>query len=85
MIDKKLLDIMACPFCKKDLKLTANELHCTNPDCGCQYGIEDDIPVMLIDKAKRPCPKCGAQRDWVEEKDLISCPKCNTKLTYQAK
>ncbi|MEK7450132.1 MAG: Trm112 family protein [Planctomycetota bacterium] len=82
MINKELLNIMACPFCKNDLKLENNELHCTNPECLCRYLIEDDIPIMLIDQAKRPCPKCGSQRDWVEEKDLLVCPKCNTRLVY---
>lgn len=84
MISKELLDILACPFCKSDIKLTEEGgkewLKCLNPQCGCIYAIEDNIPIMLIDKANRPCPKCGTQRDWIEEKDTIHCPKCNTEL-----
>lgn len=83
MIDKELLDILACPFCKSDIKLEGNVFICTNPECGCQYAIEDDIPIMLIDKARRPCPKCGQQRDWLEDKDLLICPKCGTQIEYK--
>ena len=83
MISKELLDILACPFCKSDIKLTEENgkewLKCLNPQCGCVYAIEDDIPIMLIDQASRPCPKCGTQRDWFEEKDTIHCPKCGSE------
>ena len=83
MISKELLDILACPFCKSDISLKDNSLCCLNPECGCRYDIEEDIPIMLIDKAKRPCPKCGTQRDWLEEKDALTCPKCQTTLTVR--
>ncbi len=50
-ISKELLDILACPKCKKDLKLTKKEdgLVCAN--CRLLYEIKDDIPIMLIDEA----------------------------------
>ncbi|MEE8483348.1 MAG: Trm112 family protein [Nitrospinota bacterium] len=50
-ISKELLDILACPKCKKDLKLTEKEdgLVCAN--CRLLYEIKDDIPIMLIDEA----------------------------------
>ena len=83
MIDKELLDILACPFCKSDIKLTGEKLVCTNKDCGCSYRVEDDIPIMLIDEAERPCPKCSAQRDW--DDDILKCPKCGTTLKYERK
>lgn len=76
MIKKEVLDILACPLCKADVKLEGAKLVCTNPQCLCRYRIEDDIPIMLIDEAERPCPKCGAQRDWLEERNLLKCPKC---------
>jgi hypothetical protein len=60
--------------------LDAEKLHCTNAECGLVYAIEDDIPNMLIDEAKRPCPKCGQQRDW--EDDLLKCAKCGATLRY---
>ena len=51
-IDKKLLDIIACPKCKGDLELTDDEngLICIN--CKLVYEIRENIPVLLIDEAK---------------------------------
>jgi hypothetical protein len=52
MISKELLDILACPKCKGEVKLneTNNGLICYA--CKLLYEIRDDIPVMLIDEAK---------------------------------
>jgi len=83
MIDKELLNILACPLCKADIKLENNRLICLNPECVCQYPIKDDIPVMLIGDAQRPCPKCGTQRDWLEETDTLRCPKCGTIFQHK--
>lgn len=79
-ISKELLDIMCCSFCKSDLRLDGETLHCTNAECALVYAIEDDIPNMLIDEAKRPCPKCAQQRDW--EDDVLKCSKCGATLRY---
>jgi len=51
-IDKELLDILACPKCKGEVKpdKEANALVCFN--CRLSYRVEDDIPVMLIDEAE---------------------------------
>jgi uncharacterized protein YbaR (Trm112 family) len=54
MIDKELLDILACPACKADVKLEQDRIVCTNPKCGLRYPIRDDIPIMLIDEAEKP-------------------------------
>lgn len=53
MINKDLLDILACPKCKGPITLNddANGLICGQ--CRLLYEIIDDIPVMLIDKAKK--------------------------------
>lgn len=51
MMDKKLLDILACPACKADVRLDENKIICTS--CGRRYPIRDDIPIMLIDEAIR--------------------------------
>jgi len=52
MLDKELMNIIACPQCKG--KVTYNEakdgLVCAT--CSLEYPIRDDIPVMLIDEAK---------------------------------
>lgn len=54
MIDKELLEILACPKCKAEVKLEGEKIICTNPQCGLRYPIRDDIPVMLIDEAEKP-------------------------------
>ncbi len=50
-LDPELLEILACPQCKADVKLTAdgNGLKCVS--CHRVYPIKDDIAVMLIDEA----------------------------------
>jgi uncharacterized protein YbaR (Trm112 family) len=52
MIDKELLDILACPVCKTDVKLEQEKIVCAN--CGRRYPIKDDIPIMLVDEAELP-------------------------------
>lgn len=52
MIDKELLDILACPACKADVKLENDKIICTK--CGLRYAIRDGIPIMLIDEAEKP-------------------------------
>jgi uncharacterized protein YbaR (Trm112 family) len=54
MIDKELLEIMACPKCKAGVRLENDKIICTNPECGLRYPIRDGIPVMLIDEAEKP-------------------------------
>ncbi|MDP6686141.1 MAG: Trm112 family protein [Candidatus Omnitrophota bacterium] len=49
MIDKKLLDILACPACKSDIELRDNLISCTG--CKKRYPIKDGIPIMLIEEA----------------------------------
>ena len=80
-VPKDLLDIMACAFCKSQLRLEGEKLHCENRECGLVYAVKDDIPIMLIDEAERPCPKCSAPRDWTD--DLLKCPKCGALLKYE--
>lgn len=52
MVDKELLDILACPACKSEVELKEEKIICTQ--CGRCYPIRDDIPVMLIDEAEMP-------------------------------
>jgi uncharacterized protein len=53
-LDALLLEIPACPNCRADLRVddAASELVCTG--CGYAYPVRDDIPVLLIDEARRP-------------------------------
>ncbi len=50
-IGKNLLNILACPKCKGDLKLTEKEDGLICDRCKLLYPIRDGIPVMLIDGA----------------------------------
>ena len=50
MIDKKLLEILACPKCKGELIYTNNQFVCI--ECRLLYKVEDDIPNFLIDEAE---------------------------------
>ena len=54
MIDKELLDILACPACKSDVVLESaageEKLVCTK--CKRKYPVRDGIPIMLIDEAE---------------------------------
>ncbi len=50
-ISKELLDILACPKCKGDVRLTDTQDGLICGACKLMYPIKDDIPVMLIDEA----------------------------------
>ena len=50
MIDRELLEILACPACKSPLAQQQDRLVCTG--CGLRYPIRDGIPVMLVDEAE---------------------------------
>jgi len=50
-ISKDLLDILACPKCKGDIRLNPSNDGLICDACRLLYPIKDDIPVMLIDEA----------------------------------
>lgn len=50
MLDKKLLNILACPACKADVELKDEKIVCTG--CGRRYPIREGIPVMLVEEAE---------------------------------
>ncbi|NTU51481.1 MAG: Trm112 family protein [Candidatus Aminicenantes bacterium] len=50
-ISASLLAILACPLCKGDIKLTADEKGLKCAACHRVYPIRDDIPVMIVDEA----------------------------------
>lgn len=49
-MDKKLLDILACPLCKGKLLLKQDELICRFDRLA--YPLRDGIPVMLESEAR---------------------------------
>lgn len=52
-VSKELLDILVCPACRGDLDLVREGAGLKCRACGLVYPIRDDIPVMLIDEARR--------------------------------
>ena len=63
-IDSGLLAILACPDCRSPLRVDDSdasrpELVCTG--CGLAYPVRDDIPILLVDEARRP--DAGASPD----------------------
>lgn len=53
MIDKELLDILACPVCKGNITYDDENQKLVCDECGRQYPIRDGIPVMLEEEAKQ--------------------------------
>ncbi len=51
-ISKELLEILACPKCKGDIRMNETEDGLICEKCRLIYEIKDDIPIMLIDEAK---------------------------------
>ena len=61
-IDKTLLEILACPLCKTEVRYEktgeSESLVCTQ--CARRYPIRDDIPVILVEEAQEAgSPKKG--------------------------
>jgi len=52
-VDAELLEILACPKCKGDIRLTEAQDGLICDACRLKYPIKDDIPVMLIDEAEK--------------------------------
>jgi uncharacterized protein YbaR (Trm112 family) len=53
MVDAKLLNILACPICKGKLIYRKQEQELICKADRLAYSIQDDIPVMLIDEARK--------------------------------
>lgn len=56
-MDSKLLEILVCPLCKSPLvyRKTEQELICKADRLA--FPIQDDIPVMLADEARKLTPE----------------------------
>ena len=66
MIPKDLLEILACPLDKAEVRLVAETGNAGGPaaggvtewlvcaQCGRKYPVRDDIPVMLVEEAVLP-------------------------------
>ena len=57
-IEPWLREILRGPACRSELRDATGEsgpeLVCTSDSCGLAYRIEDGVPVLLVDEARRP-------------------------------
>lgn len=53
MIHQDLLDILVCPKCKEEVQLNEEKNGLICRKCKLEYEIRDDIPIMLVDEAKK--------------------------------
>lgn len=51
MIDKRLLEILACPACRGNVEQREEKIICLK--CGLKFPVKNDIPIMLIDEAEK--------------------------------
>ncbi|MDY6820078.1 MAG: Trm112 family protein [Deferribacterota bacterium] len=52
-ISNDLLEILVCPKCKGKIRLSKNKDYVVCEKCKLLYEIKEDIPIMLIDEAKK--------------------------------
>ncbi|WP_435199682.1 Trm112 family protein [Janibacter sp. GS2] len=57
-IEPWLREILRCPECRAELRdatgPVGQELVCTDEGCGLAYRVDEGIPVLLVDEARRP-------------------------------
>ncbi len=51
VLNKELLDILACPQCKGELELAPQEDGLICRSCSLVYPIQEEIPIMLIEES----------------------------------
>jgi hypothetical protein len=81
VLDPKLLEILACPYCKAEVREEGDRLICTRRECGLVYAVEDGIPIMLVEEAAKPCPSCGSNRAFADEE--LVCRGCGARYRYE--
>jgi hypothetical protein len=59
MLDPDLLELLACPACRAEVREEDGRIVCTA--CGLRYPVRDGIPILLVDEAD-PAPG-GETRD----------------------
>ncbi|ACI20419.1 MULTISPECIES: Trm112 family protein [Thermodesulfovibrio] len=52
-LDKELLEIIVCPKCKGDLIYEEEKERLVCKNCSVYYPIREDIPILLIEEAKK--------------------------------
>jgi uncharacterized protein YbaR (Trm112 family) len=59
-LDPALLEILVCPDCRAGLAVDEQESELVCTGCGLAYPVRDDIPVLLVDEARKPPPRKSA-------------------------
>ncbi|MCP5266041.1 MAG: Trm112 family protein [Burkholderiaceae bacterium] len=71
-MDNRLLEILVCPNCKGKLRVRRGPITELDPPAeaelicdhdGIAFPVRDDIPVMLLDEARRLEPDSGETED----------------------
>jgi len=52
-IKPELLEVLACPKCKGEIRISKDEKSIVCDSCKLVFEIREDIPVMLIDEAQQ--------------------------------
>ncbi|MDD5091469.1 MAG: Trm112 family protein [Candidatus Wallbacteria bacterium] len=52
MLKKELLEILACPICKKDVEYLPDKEQLLCHNCRKKYPVRNGIPVMLPEEAE---------------------------------
>ncbi len=52
IVDKDLLEVLACPACKVPVRQEEDRLVCDQ--CSRRYPVREGIPIMLMDEAEQP-------------------------------
>lgn len=53
MIEQSLVDILACPQCKKEVHVDTKSQTLVCERCRLRFPVRDDIPVMLVEEAEK--------------------------------
>ena len=51
-LNVKMLDIVACPMCKSNLKYDKKKSALSCSKCGRKYPVKEGIPILLPDESK---------------------------------
>ena len=57
MLDPDLLEILACPECRAEVREEGDRIVCTG--CGRRYPVREGIPILLVDEAEIPPRPAG--------------------------
>ena len=51
-LDPRLLEILACPVCKKQVRVIPDGTGLLCQECRRVFPIQDDIPIMLVEESR---------------------------------